>query len=80
MSKSEFIAQCKSPGLRKRKRKLAPLEFIEDPLDASFNSPDRPCAAQNPVGAPTVNALDLNNSWASFKAAYHLLYNHLFSI
>ena len=50
-------------GTRKRKRKIAPLKFEEDPLDATFYSPDRPRAVPNPIGAPAVDVLGQTNSW-----------------
>ena len=52
------------------------MDFTEDPMDASFNSPDRPFAVQNPIGAPTVNVLDLDKSWVSDITVLILFWYH----
>lgn len=51
---------------RKRKKKIVPpLKFKEDPMDYSFDSPDRPRAAANPRGAPCVDINDNTHNWIS---------------
>jgi len=64
VSLADFNESYRVP--RKRKKKIVPpLKFKEDPMDYSFDSPDRPRAAVNPRGAPCVDINDNTHNWIS---------------